>query len=183
MTIMLSNYYLGSLGADFMIWLRKSQPFCLGRCWLSTSTVAKSHSPIQNITTTHNTQHTQQPTWAAATLLQEALPSLSMATSAIDQNHGAMAPNESYAGFRCGGLVHAPLFSLYGMPKWHPSKEREGWDLDLRYPPLDGGIEQPTQGSHRQRIRGEGNGALGNNKGVGPFPIIWGVQQVMEKLK
>ncbi len=62
-------------------------------------------------------------------------------------------------------------------------KEREGRDLDLRWPPLDGGIQQPTEAWRRRRIRGEGKGALGNNEGVGRFPIIWGVDQAMEKIK
>ncbi len=48
-----------------------------------------------------------------------------MATSAKDPNHGAAAPHESYAGFWCGGLVHAALVPLYGAPEWHPSKKRE----------------------------------------------------------
>jgi hypothetical protein len=48
-----------------------------------------------------------------------------MAISAMDPNHGATAPHEFYAGFWCGGLVHAALFPLYGAPKWHPSKKRE----------------------------------------------------------
>jgi hypothetical protein len=86
---------------------------------------AKSCFPTQNTTIKHSTQHTQQPTLAAATLLLAALPSLSMATSAMDPNHGAAAPHESYAGFRCGGLVHATLIPLYGVPKWHPLKKRE----------------------------------------------------------
>jgi hypothetical protein len=48
-----------------------------------------------------------------------------MATSAMDPNHGATAPHESYAGFRCGGLLQAALFLLYGVPKWHSSKMRK----------------------------------------------------------
>jgi hypothetical protein len=48
-----------------------------------------------------------------------------MTTSAMDPNHSAAAPHESYAGFRCGGLIHAAFFPLYGVPKWHPSKKKE----------------------------------------------------------
>jgi hypothetical protein len=87
--------------------------------------VAKSCSPTQN-TSKHNTQHTQQPNEPLPPyLLPAALPSLSMATSAMDPNQGAAAPHESYAGFRCGGLVHTALFPFYGAPKWHLSKKRE----------------------------------------------------------
>jgi hypothetical protein len=43
----------------------------------------------------------------------------------MDPNHCAAAPHESYAGFRCNGLVPTALFPLYGAPKWHPSKKRE----------------------------------------------------------
>jgi hypothetical protein len=62
-------------------------------------------------------------------------------------------------------------------------KEREGRILNLSWPPLDWGIQQPTKGQRWQRIRGGGNGALGNNKGVGHFLIIWGVEQATKKLK
>jgi hypothetical protein len=107
-----------------------------------------------------------------------------MATSAIDPNHGAAAPYESYAGFRFGGLVHAALFPLYGASKLASIEEgSEGQNLNFRWPPLDGGIQQPTKGWCWQRIRGGGNGVLGNNKGVGHFPIIWGVKQATKKLK
>jgi hypothetical protein len=62
-------------------------------------------------------------------------------------------------------------------------KEREGRDLNLRWLPLDGVIQQSTKGWHRKRIRGGGNGALGNIKGVGHFPVIWGVEQAIENLQ
>jgi hypothetical protein len=56
-----------------------------------------------------------------------------MATSAMDPNHSTVAPHESYAGFWCGGLVHAALFPLYGAPKMAPIEiETEGGDLNLR---------------------------------------------------
>ncbi len=61
--------------------------------------------------------------------------------------------------------------------------EKEGRDLDLRWPRLDGGTQQPSEGQCQQRISGKGNGALGSNKGVGCFPIIWEVKQATEKLK
>jgi hypothetical protein len=48
-----------------------------------------------------------------------------MATSAMDPNHSAAAPHDSYAGFQFGGFIHAALFPLYGASKWHPSKKRE----------------------------------------------------------
>ncbi len=55
-------------------------------------------------------------------------------------------------------------------------KEREGWGPGLRWPPLDGSTQQLTKGWRRRRVRGGCNGALGHNKGVGRFPIVWGVE-------
>jgi hypothetical protein len=81
------------------------------------------------------------------------------------------------------GLFTPLFFPCMGCRNGIHQKEREGWNLDLMWPPLDGGIQQPTQGWHQRRIRGGRNGALGNSKGVGHFPIIWGVKKAMEKLK
>jgi hypothetical protein len=53
------------------------------------------------------------------------LPSLSMATSAIDQNRGAAAPHESVAGAGWLGSRSLQLIPLIGEPKWHPSKKWE----------------------------------------------------------
>jgi len=47
---------------------------------------------------------------------------ISMATSAMDPNHGAMAPYESNVGGRRQGSRLLRLIPLFGAPKWHPSK-------------------------------------------------------------
>jgi hypothetical protein len=54
-----------------------------------------------------------------------ALPSLSMATSAMDSNRGAAAPYESNVGGGCQGSRLLRLIPLFGAPKWHPSKNWE----------------------------------------------------------
>jgi hypothetical protein len=54
-----------------------------------------------------------------------ALPSLSMATSAMDPNRGAAAPYESNVGGRRQGSRLLRLIPLFGAPKWHPSKNWE----------------------------------------------------------
>ena len=65
------------------------------------------------------TRYTPQITQKHTTTAQPpaALPSLSMATSTMDPNHGAAPPHESYAGARgCGSL--SPLsFPFFGRQK------------------------------------------------------------------
>ncbi len=174
---------MGSLGADFMIWLRISRAFCLGKCWLSTSMVVKSPSPTQN---NHKTQHITH----ATTNMSRCHPTPSGFALSLHSNigHGP----KSRRGGSPWVLCRLPVwrarsrrsFSLvWGAKMASIKKEWEGRDLDFRWPSLDGGIQLPTKGWHQQRIRGGGNGALGNNKGVGCFPIIGGVEQTTEKLK
>jgi hypothetical protein len=147
--------------------------------------VAKSCPPTQNTTTKHSTQHTQQPTCATATLLPVAFPSLSMATSPVDPNHGATAPHdESYSGFRCGGLIHAAPFPLYGAPKWHPSKKREkdgtstlgGHHLMGEY------NNQPEVGVGKEFEGGE-MVRWAITKGWGVFPSFGGLNKQWKKIK
>jgi hypothetical protein len=54
-----------------------------------------------------------------------ALPSLSMATSAMDLNRGAAASYESNVDGRRQGSRLLRLIPLFGAPKWHPSKNLE----------------------------------------------------------
>jgi hypothetical protein len=56
------------------------------------------------------------------TLLPPALPSLSMETSSMDLNRGAVAPYELSKGARRPGLRVLRLVPLFGAPKWRPSK-------------------------------------------------------------
>ena len=80
------------------------------------------------------------------TLPPAALPSLSMATSAMDPNHCATAPYESNVGGRCQGLRLLLLIPLFGAPKWHPSKKLgDGRSTGLGWPPLDDATQQPTE--------------------------------------
>ncbi len=50
--------------------------------------------------------------WAAATLPPAALPSISIATSAMAPNHGAVTPHESIAGASCGILFVYSTFKM-----------------------------------------------------------------------
>jgi hypothetical protein len=94
----------------------------------------------------------------------------------MDPNHGAAAPHESYAGFWYGGLVHTALLPLYRAPKWHPSKKREKDRAStLGGHHLMGEYNNQPQVGVGEGLEGGGNNALGNNEGVGRFPIIWGV--------
>ena len=43
----------------------------------------------------------------------------------MDPNRGAVAPYESNVGSRRQGLRLLPLIPLFGVPKWHPSKNWE----------------------------------------------------------
>jgi hypothetical protein len=167
-----------------MIWLRKSWPFCLSQCWFSTSIVAKSCSSSQNTTTKHNTQHTQQPTWAAPPYSQRLCPLSPWQHPPRTQITAPRLPMSPMQASGVAGSLTPLLFPCMGCQNGTHQKKREGRDLNLRWLPLDGGIQQSTEGRHRQRvIGGGGNGALGNNKGVGHFPIIWGVKQAIENLK
>ncbi len=95
-----------------------------------------------------------------------------------------MAPHKSYAGFRCGRLIHAALFLLHGAPKWHLSKKREkDGTLTLDDHHSMGEYNNQPKIGVGEGLEGEGNGALGKTKGVGHFPIIWGVEQATNKLK
>ncbi len=95
-----------------MIWLHKSQPFCLGWCWLSTSKVAKSTQTTKH-TTQHNNQNEQPLSSPPA-----ALPLISVDRAAAPPTHGATAPYGSVDGamhrvrscrspFTCSGLRNA----------------------------------------------------------------------------
>ena len=70
-----------------------------------------------------HTQHQDEPTPAAAQP-PAALPSFSMATSAMDPMHGTAPPHESCAGARGRGFL-ATLPPLDLGAKRHPSKNRE----------------------------------------------------------
>jgi hypothetical protein len=59
-------------------------------------------------------------------------------------------------------------------------KEREGQDLTLGGHHSKGKYNNQPKVCVGEGLEG-GNGALGNNKGVGRFPIIWGVKQATEK--
>ena len=67
----------------------------------------------------HKNSH---PSRRCTALPPAALPSLSMATSAMDPNRGAAAPYESNVGGRRQGSRLLRLIPLFGAPKWHPSK-------------------------------------------------------------
>ena len=73
---------------------------------------------------------------------------ISMATSAMDPNRGAVAPYESNVGGRRQGSRLLRLIPLFGAPKWHPSKN---WEMGLA-PGLGGRhstmihINQPNDG-------------------------------------
>ncbi len=133
----------------------------------------------QNTTTTHNNQHEQPPPYSPA-----ALP-LSL------HGQGKVAPESlrrcsstSVRRSRAVGLALTGINSLVLGAKTAPIKrEREGWGPGLRWLPLNGSTQQPTQGWWHQRVRGECDGALGYNKGVGCFPIIWGVELSNRKMK
>jgi hypothetical protein len=62
-------------------------------------------------------------------------------------------------------------------------KSRYGQSLALRWPPLDGLTQQPTEDQWQRRGRGGGDRALGYNEGVGHYPIIWGVDLSDRKIK
>ncbi len=55
-------------------------------------------------------------------------------------------------------------------------KLRDRQSLALRWPSLDGSTQQPTKGWWQRRGRGGGDRTLGYNKGVGGYPIAWGVK-------
>ena len=82
-----------------------------------------------------------------------ALPSLSMATSAMDLNRGAAAPYESNGGGRRQGLRLLRLIPLFGAPKWHPSKN---WELGGA--PGLGGRQHSTMIHNNQPNDGVGSG-------------------------
>ncbi len=67
MTSLHIQSYLGCLRADYVIWVHKSWPFCLGECWHSTGMVAKV-APHTKRNHKH-AQNTKQSTWAAAAAL------------------------------------------------------------------------------------------------------------------
>ncbi len=62
-------------------------------------------------------------------------------------------------------------------------KEREGRDLDLRLPPLDGGIQQPLEGRRWRRIRGGGTVCWAITKGWDVFPSFGGSNKRQKKIK
>ena len=85
-----------------------------------------------------------------------ALPSLSMATSAMDPNRGASAPYESNVGGRRQGSRLLRLIPLFGAPKWHPSKN---WEM--------GGV-QGLGGRHSTVIHdNQPNNGVGSGWGMG----------------
>ncbi len=72
---------------------------------------------------TPHTQHTtEDEPLPAATLPPAALPSLSMAKSAMDPNRGAVDPCAPNGGARRLGLRALRLMPLFGALKWRPSK-------------------------------------------------------------
>ena len=85
-----------------------------------------------------------------------ALPSLSMATSAMDPNRGAAAPYESNVGGRHQGSRLLRLIPLFGAPKWHPSKN---WEM--------GGA--PGLGGRHSRMihNNQPNDGVGSGGGMG----------------
>jgi hypothetical protein len=91
----------------------------------------------------------------------------------MDPNHSPAAPHESYTGFWCDGLVHSTLSPLYRAPKWHPSKKREkdGTSILGGHHSM-GEYNNQTKVGVGEGLEGGGNSALGNNEGVGRFPII-----------
>jgi hypothetical protein len=93
----------------------------------------------------------------------------------MDPNHGAAAPHESYAGFRFGGLVHAALFPLYGVPKWHPSKksEKDG-TLTLGGHHLMGEYNYQPKVGISKGLEGGEMVHWGITKGWGVFPSLGG---------
>jgi hypothetical protein len=82
------------------------------------------------------------------------------------------------------GLALADINSLVWGAKMPPiKKEREGQFPGLSRLPLNGSTQQPTKGWRHWRVRGGGNSALCYDKGVGRFPIIWGVELSNQKMK
>jgi len=85
-----------------------------------------------------------------------ALTSLSMATSAMDPNRGAVAPYEYNVGGRRQGSRLLRLIPLFGAPKWHPSKN---WEM---------GGAPGLGGRHSTMIRNnQPNDGVGSGGGMG----------------
>jgi hypothetical protein len=145
--------------------------------WVKCS--ALPQATTQNTTTTHNNQHEQPLPYSAA-----ALPLYLHGQGKVAQKLLPRCSPTSVRRSQAIGLVFAGSDSLVWGAKTAPIKrEREGWGLGLRRPSLDGSTQQPTEGWRHQRVRGGCDGVLGYNKGVGHFPIIWGVKLSDQKMK
>jgi hypothetical protein len=82
------------------------------------SNISGREGPFSSETPSH-TQHQDEPPPTAARP-PAVLPSLSMAISAMDPNHGAAAPHEPSVGVRCLGSGSPASVPLFWAPKWHP---------------------------------------------------------------
>ncbi len=144
---------------------------------------------LQCSTTSHNTKHnhnTLQPTWAAAALLSSGFAPLSpWAGQAAPKSLRCCSPT-SVRRLQAVGLTLAGVDSLVWGAKIAPiKKEREGRGPGLRWLPLDGLTQQPTEGRRHQRVRGGCDGVLGRaiTKGWGIFPSFGGVELSDQKMK
>ena len=87
--------------------------FCWN-CWVPRGADARKIPPKS-----HLTHH--KMSYRCTALPPAALPSLSMATSAMDPNRGAAPPHEPIRGARRPGSRALRSMPLFGAPKWRPS--------------------------------------------------------------
>ena len=106
-------FYVGLRGAKW------------GKCVKNATIVLVGTSTLQKIPHSIHKTLNHEMSRRCTALPPAALPSLSMATSAMDPNRGAAAPYESNVGGRRQGSRLLRLIPLFGAPKWHPSKNWE----------------------------------------------------------
>jgi hypothetical protein len=107
-------FYVGLRGAKW------------GKCVKNATIVLVGTSTLQKIPHSIHKTLNHEMSRRCTALPPAALPSLSMATSAMDPNRGAAAPYESNVRGRRQGSRLLRLIPLFGAPKWHPSKN---WEL------------------------------------------------------
>ncbi len=120
------SLHWGGLVVLFMLWLLKSWQFCLCRHQFSTTPVAKrplEHNTKHKTHKTHNNQHEPPLPYPPA-----ALPSFTMATSAMDPHLGAADLYGPIQGARCWVRSRCCLFLRLGRQNTtHLKLERGVW--------------------------------------------------------